>query len=143
MALIDPSELEKCFKILGKKDMLPNSVQLRLIALEHRLKEIISEIIHLGNILCCKKALGYVVDDNVLVVLKGSLAEGDPDPIVQNRLLEEGVLSPKGKGFIFTRDYAFTKPSPAATTVLGWSARGYTKWKNLKGKTLKKLLGRD
>jgi hypothetical protein len=85
------------------------------------------------------------------VVFAGSTAVGDDRlvPSVLNRftyvkdlrdeLVRQGVMSPKGDGFVFTQDYLFTAPSTAATALLGRTANGRIEWKTATGRTLKEL----
>jgi hypothetical protein len=85
------------------------------------------------------------------VVLAGSTAVGDDRivPSVLNRyiyvkdlrdeLVRQGVMAPKGDGFVFTQDYLFSAPSTAATALLGRTANGRIEWKTSTGQTLKEL----
>jgi hypothetical protein len=85
------------------------------------------------------------------VVFAGSTAVGDDRlvPSVLNRftyvkdlrdeLIRQGVMAPKGDGFVFTQDYLFTAPSTAATALLGRTANGRIEWKTATGRTLKEL----
>lgn len=52
-------------------------------------------------------------------------------------LLKEGILVQQGSNYVFTQDYTFGAPSPAAVVVLGRNANGWIEWKYQNGKTLK------
>jgi hypothetical protein len=54
-------------------------------------------------------------------------------------LEESGVLKLSGDKFVFTQDYTFTAPSPAAAVVRGCSANGRVDWKDSNGRMLKEL----
>ena len=58
---------------------------------------------------------------------------------IRKDLVEQGVLSTKGEGYIFTEDYAFRSPTTAAGVILGRNANGRTEWKDANGRTLKAL----
>ncbi|MCE8032872.1 GIY-YIG nuclease family protein [Billgrantia tianxiuensis] len=74
--------------------------------------------------------------DGEFIVLEGSLARGEWIDLKHNyrhlykQLCDEKVLLDDGNGFKkFTRDYAFTSPSPAAAIVAGRAANGRVDWK--------------
>jgi len=58
---------------------------------------------------------------------------------LRRELISNGVLAPKGDGFVFSLDYTFTSPSLAAAVVIGRSANGRVEWKDRDGKTLKQI----
>lgn len=102
------------------------------------------------TILVCKsrdgeaRARGHLVGDNILKVLKGSRAKGSPNRVFQRILLDEKVLAKEGPGiYVFTQDYEFGKPSPAASTVLGNQADGWERWRDEQGRTLNEMTGRN
>ncbi len=77
-------------------------------------------------------------------VFEGSLAR----PVVSGvpkiasrraQLMAQGVLEPRGDGFVFVRDHVFRSPSGAAGAVLGRSANGWTEWKDNHGVTLDEI----
>lgn len=78
------------------------------------------------------------------VVHKGSTArvgnvtsiQGTSQERFREQLVNDGVLSPQGTHYVFTRDYLFSSPSMAAIAVLGRSANGWMEWKTKEGQTL-------
>ncbi|MFO1471768.1 MAG: GIY-YIG nuclease family protein [Turneriella sp.] len=90
-------------------------------------------------------AEGYLSDEG-FVVCKDSAATPDTTPSLQTRnigyfnlrqeLIRTGILVQQNDKFIFSRDYTFSSPSAAATTVMGTSANGRTEWKTKTGMTL-------
>jgi len=54
-------------------------------------------------------------------------------------LIQNGVLKPKGNGYVFTQDYVFGSPSTAAGVVQGRSANGRLDWKDSKGLSLNEI----
>lgn len=93
-------------------------------------------------------AEGYLSDEG-FVVCKGSAATPGTTPSLQTRnlgyynlrqeLVQNGILVLQGEAYIFSRDYTFSSPSAAATTVMGTSANGRTEWKTKKGMTLEEF----
>lgn len=80
------------------------------------------------------------------VVFKSSKAAGtmvkSMTPHLSNyfqKLIDDGILIPKGEYYEFTDDYIFSSPSTAASIVLGRNANGLMEWKNKAGKTLKEF----
>jgi hypothetical protein len=71
-----------------------------------------------------------------IVVLKGSLAEINPDFAVnqyqplRDKLLSEGTLVPTADQsfLVFTKDTLFSSPSAAAAVIYGRNANGRTSW---------------
>jgi hypothetical protein len=56
---------------------------------------------------------------------------------LREELLQKGLLHPEGDtSYALTKDYIFSSPSQAATTVHGRSCNGWTGWKDSEGKTL-------
>jgi hypothetical protein len=88
---------------------------------------------------------GYVTAQGFLVK-KGSEAMKTDTPSLlpsskklRTHLLESGVLLPKEEKLVFTQDYVFRAPSPAAEVILGRSESGRRIWKDKDGKTLAEL----
>lgn len=80
------------------------------------------------------------------IVRKGSqaLATDTPSLLSSSKklrahLLETGVLATSGNLLVFTQDYTFKAPSPAAEVVLGRSENGRRIWKDKDGRTLAEL----
>lgn len=142
METFSQERIQKALQIVRTRSKLSDAVQVRLGGLVAELERVLTEIERLGDVLRCKEALGYAFDDQVFLVFAGSSASGNPNRFFQKILVESGVLAPKGERYIFTRDYVFSKPSPAASTILGRDANGKVEWKNGQGKTLEELSGR-
>lgn len=88
------------------------------------------------------KAHGDLTDEG-FIVLKGSQAKADTVPSchkylldIREQLQEQGVLNMENETLIFEQDYIFNSPSTAGGVILGRSTNGWTKWKNIEGKTL-------
>lgn len=79
------------------------------------------------------------------VVLKGSQAVLDHRASakgaarLREKLVERQILVPHNEHLVFARDYEFSSPSAAASTVRGGNSNGLTTWKNEAGLSLKKL----
>ncbi|MGX8726491.1 anti-phage-associated DUF3780 domain-containing protein [Legionella pneumophila] len=58
---------------------------------------------------------------------------------LRQKLLDEGVLLKEGDIYIFTRDYRFSSPSTAACLIAGNPRSGLDAWRDVDGRTLKKL----
>lgn len=60
---------------------------------------------------------------------------------IREDLKDKGVLklNDEGTALVFTRDEAFSSPSPAAQAVLGRSANGWDEWKTSDGRTLDQI----
>lgn len=58
---------------------------------------------------------------------------------LRRSLVENGVLTVEGGGFVFSQDYLFSSPSTAAGVILGRSSNGRVDWQTKDGKTLKAL----
>lgn len=61
----------------------------------------------------------------------------------RRRLIKQGVLVQQGDSYVFSRDFAFPRSSPAASVLLGYSANGRVEWKDAHGRTLKELEATD
>lgn len=92
-------------------------------------------------------AEGYVTAQGFLVK-KGSEATKTDTPSLlssskklRNHLIDHNVLIAKGEQLVFSQDYMFRAPSPAAEVVLGRSENGRRVWKDKDGKTLAELQG--
>lgn len=74
--------------------------------------------------------------DGEIIVLKGSLAEINPDFSMnqyhglRERLIEDGILIPNISGSFlqFSKDTVFSSPSAAAAVIYGRNANGRTSW---------------
>ena len=76
-------------------------------------------------------------------VCKGSTAKGHPNRYAQQRMVKDRVLKRIGSGlFEFTRDWVFSAPSPAASTVLGNDANGWERWRDEHGRRLREIAQR-
>jgi len=78
------------------------------------------------------------------VVLKDSKARLDLVPVFKGtreekrreKLIEDKVLTKSDYAYVFTRDFLFSSPSAASSTVLGRPSNGWDDWKDKSGKTL-------
>ncbi len=87
-------------------------------------------------------ARGFLTGETFLVC-KGSTAKGHPNHYVQKRLVKDRVLIRIGNGiFEFTRDWPFSAPSPAASTILGNDANGWDRWRDERGRRLREIAQR-
>lgn len=91
------------------------------------------------------EAEGSLVDDG-FVVFKDSKVKATTVPSchdylinMRNELLQSGILVQDGEAYRFTEDYVFSSPSTAGGVVLGRSTNGWTKWRNVGGKTLDEM----
>ena len=58
---------------------------------------------------------------------------------LRKALLNQGILKATGTTYQLVQDYIFSSPSTAAGVLLGKSSNGRTEWKDVKGRTLKKI----
>lgn len=92
-----------------------------------------------------------VLTSDGIVVRAGSLcrktfaesAKRIPVAKKRDKLVESGILVPKGESYEFTEDYPFKSPSGAASIVLARTANGWVSWKNKSGKTLQSVKRED
>jgi hypothetical protein len=91
------------------------------------------------------KATGYE-DPKGFVVLKGSQLVKNEVPSIhaymttlRKDMLEQGVISANGNGYVFNQDYVFNSSSTAAGVIQGRTANGRKDWKNKEGKTLREI----
>lgn len=91
------------------------------------------------------EAEGSLVDDG-FVVFKDSKVKATTVPSchdylinMRNELLQSGILIQDGEAYRFTEDYVFSSPSTAGGVILGRSTNGWTKWRNVNGKTLDEM----
>lgn len=91
------------------------------------------------------EAEGSLVDDG-FVVFKDSRVKATTVPSchnflinLRNELIQSGILVQDGETYRFTEDYIFSSPSTAGGVILGRSTNGWTKWRNVNGKTLDEM----
>ena len=92
------------------------------------------------------KAQGYYKEEtDEFVVLAGSeLRSGECDSLKpqsiekRNAFVKANCTQAKGK-IILKADYTFASPSAAAAMVVGGSSNGWTRWKDVEGKTLSEV----
>lgn len=91
------------------------------------------------------KAKGLLTDEGI-VVLKDSEATMNVQPSLQmgyrelrEKLIINGILIPDDNKYIFTQNYLFDSPSPAAAIIVGYSVNGRDKWKNEVGDSVNKI----
>jgi len=91
------------------------------------------------------KAEGQYLDDG-FIVFKGSESVKEVVPSAKSftrkarqRVIGEKIVNLNKDKYVFIRDYIFTSPSQAGSVVLGRSTNGWTKWKDINGKTLDEL----
>lgn len=91
------------------------------------------------------EAEGSLVDDG-FVVFKDSRAKATTVPSchnflinLRNELVQNGILVQDGEAYRFTEDYIFSSPSTAGGVILDRSTNGWTKWRNVNGKTLDEM----
>lgn len=58
----------------------------------------------------------------------------------RDQLEAQGVLRREGDRLVFTRDYLFSSPSAAATSVLGRTGNGWVEWRLPDGRTLDEVV---
>lgn len=132
-------------------DLLDNfdTIKILLSTLSFPLFETIEKEEKSKEILYCKGksalAEGEYKEDG-FVVFKGSIANIELAPAsnstirnLRNKLIEDKIVTQKGKAFEFQENYLFSSPSSAAAQILGGNINGWTAWKDKKGKTLDEL----
>lgn len=84
--------------------------------------------------------------DEGIVVLKGSEAVMETKPSLglgyknlKEKLIKNEALQPQGDKYIFQRDVIFSAPSAAGAVVVGRNMSGPQGWKDVNGKSLKKI----
>lgn len=86
------------------------------------------------------EAKGSIVSDG-FVVFEGSKIASSETPSMSESLkkLRENLIKNKiiDDKFCFTKDFVFSSPSLAASTVMGRNANGRTEWKTVNGKNIK------
>ncbi len=86
------------------------------------------------------EAKGSIVSDG-FVVFEGSKIASSETPSMSESLkkLRENLVKNKiiDDKFCFTKDFVFSSPSLAASTVMGRNANGRTEWKTVNGKNIK------
>ena len=87
-----------------------------------------------------------VYTDEGIVVLTGSEAAKDIQlslPMgyrdIRQRLINNGILKETENKYVFTSDYLFDTPSPAAAIIVGYSINGKNSWKNKDGYSLNEM----
>jgi hypothetical protein len=77
------------------------------------------------------------------VIFQGSRARANMvnsvPKLVDEQLLERGVLVPDSGYLVFTQDFRFGSPSLAAGVLVGGAANGLTAWRASDGRTLKSI----
>lgn len=89
-------------------------------------------------------AQAKLLDNGNILVLSGSRAAASQSnsfggwaESARKTFLKNGTLVADGTdSYIFTKDFVFRKPSPAAAVVAARSINGWTAWKNKDGETL-------
>lgn len=91
------------------------------------------------------EAEGSLVDDG-FVVFKDSKVKVTTVPSchdylinLRNELIQSGILLQDGETYRLTEDYIFSSPSTTGGVILGRSTNGWTKWRNVNGKTLDEM----
>ena len=91
------------------------------------------------------EAEGSLVDDG-FVVFKDSRVKATTVPSchnflinLRNELIQSGILVQDAETYRLTEDYNFSSPSTAGGVILGRSTNGWTKWRNVNGKTLDEM----
>ena len=91
------------------------------------------------------EASGELTDDGFLVY-KGSTCSVLETKSAQSwilnlrkKLIDQKILQQENGHYKFSKDQIFNSPSAAAATVLGRSSNGWTRWKDIEGKTLDEL----
>ena len=83
--------------------------------------------------------------ENGFIIYKGSEAVLEArkssvrSRVRRDQLIKKGVLVEQNNRFVFDRDYEFTSPSLAATSVCGGAVNGLTIWRDKQGVKLKEL----
>ena len=67
------------------------------------------------------------------------VASTQKNALLRSQLIESGII----KDRVFTEDYLFNSPSQAASVLLGASFSGNDRWRDKKGVTLGKRLGKE
>ncbi|TYB71881.1 GIY-YIG nuclease family protein [Bizionia gelidisalsuginis] len=90
-------------------------------------------------------AKGELTDDGFLVY-KGSTSSIEETNsitkwigVLRKRLVDDALLKVENNVFVFQQDYIFNSPSAAAATILARNTNGWTKWKDIDGRTLDEL----
>ena len=107
------------------------------------------EIAQDKNLFYCTRAgsnaIGYLCNNETFVVLAGSeLRSGFCDALTpksqQKRQMFIDTYCTVAKGKIILKaDYPFSSPSAAAAMMVGGSSNGWTRWKDVDGKTLSEV----
>ena len=112
-----------------------NSIKLNTKSKDEKL------ILEVGDVKATSKLIS-----NGLLVLKGSLIKENETPAlsptysrIRKDLLARGYIQKTKNGLEFMQDYEFSSPSQAGAVILGYSVNGRIFWKDIKGKTLKKI----
>ena len=91
------------------------------------------------------EAEGSLVDDGFVVFIdsrvKATTVPSCHNFLInlRNELIQSGILVQDGETYRFTEDYIFSSPSTAGGVILGRSTNGWTKWRNVNGKTLDEM----
>ena len=126
-----------------------DEIKILLSTLGYPLLEPVKKIVESSEIFYCEgkdaKATGNLTEEGFLVY-EGSIANleesnsfGGAFKNRRARLKEEKILVQEGNILKFAKDFVFTSPSAASSTVLARRSNGWTEWKNKDGKTLDEL----
>lgn len=94
-----------------------------------------------GELVCgenAARATGTLEGHYVLVVRAGSTAKGHW--IIDERMLQQGVVQREGELLRFKFDFPFPNPTTAAEYILGQGKSGWLAWKSTSGQTLRELM---
>ncbi|MDB5222930.1 MAG: hypothetical protein JWN83_1597 [Chitinophagaceae bacterium] len=83
--------------------------------------------------------------DEGIVVLEGSevsekVSENFGYKLLREKLISDGTINRNGNNkLIFTKNYLFKNPSPAAAVIVGYSINGRNTWRDKNGKSLNEI----
>lgn len=87
------------------------------------------------------KATAIQTDEGIVVLQGSEVSKTDSQnygyKILREKLISEGIISATANDkLVFSKNYLFKNPSPAASVIVGYSINGRTNWKNKSGKNL-------
>jgi len=133
------NRVQKVLTILEQAAQEQQIVQDRLKSLQADLERLFAEIEQFETVLYCRNAAACRLDCAVLQVLAGSSLPAKNRFLSREWMLKDGILAADGDRLVFTRDFVFDAPSPAASMILDRSANGREEWKDRKGRSMNKL----